>query len=311
MKKKSIAMATAALVAANSACVFAQSDNKVTKDETVYSILDENGDAIKNIVSDWIKSDTSLGSIKDVSKLTNIKNIKGDEQPTISGNDVRWNVSGDDLYYQGETNERLPIDVNIKYELNGKEVNPKEVKGQSGSFKITIKLKNNIKKTVTIDGEKRVIYTPFLAAGEIALDRDNFKDIETSTGVMLDEGSNASITFVSLPGLSESLDLSKDMNDYLNLKDEIVITGNTTNFQIPTIMFAVTSDITGTLEDIDEDNDGGEKASKPENNQESDAETRGNEASPATGDSFSPVLAGIIAVLALAAAAAVTLRKRI
>ena len=115
MKKKSIAMATAALVAANSACVFAQSDNKVTKDETVYSILDENGDAIKNIVSDWIKSDTSLGSIKDVSKLTNIKNIKGDEQPTISGNDVRWNVSGDDLYYQGETNERLPIDVNIKY----------------------------------------------------------------------------------------------------------------------------------------------------------------------------------------------------
>ncbi|MDY2736914.1 MAG: hypothetical protein SOV48_13150, partial [Intestinibacter sp.] len=241
MKNKSIALATVALVAANSTCAFAaQTDKKVTKDETVYSILDENGDAMKNIVSDWIKSDTSLGSIKDISNLQNIRNIKGDEQPTISGNDVRWNVSGDDLYYQGETNEKLPIDVNIKYELNGKEVNPKEIKGQSGSFKITIKLKNNIKKTVTIDGEKRIIYTPFLAAGEIALNRDNFKDIETSAGIMLDEGNNASITFVSLPGFSESLDLSKDMNDYLNLKDEIVITGNTTDFQVPTIMFAVT-----------------------------------------------------------------------
>ena len=256
MKKKSIAMATAALVVANSACAFAaQNDKKVTKDETVYSILDENGDVMKNIVSDWIKSDTSLGSIKDVSKLTNIKNIKGDEKPSISGNDVKWNVSGDDLYYQGETDERLPIDVNIKYELNGKEVNPKDVKGQSGSFKITIKLKNNIKKTVKIDGKQRVIYTPFLAAGEMALDRDNFKDIETSAGIMLDEGSNASITFVSLPGLSDSLDLSEDMNDYLDLKDEIVITGNTTDFKVPTIMFAVTSDITDTLEDMDEDMD--------------------------------------------------------
>ena len=72
---------------------------------------------------------------------------------------------------------------------------------------------------------------------------------------MLDEGSNASITFVSLPGLSQSLDLSDDLNSYLNLKDEMVITGNTTNFKVPTIMFAVTSDITSTLEDIDDDMD--------------------------------------------------------
>ena len=78
IKKKSIALATVALVAANSTCVFAQNDKKITKDETVYSLLDENGNVTKNIVSDWIKSDSSLGNIQDVSKLTNIKNIKGD-----------------------------------------------------------------------------------------------------------------------------------------------------------------------------------------------------------------------------------------
>ena len=43
IKKKSIALATVALVAANSTCVFAQNDKKITKDETVYSLLDENG----------------------------------------------------------------------------------------------------------------------------------------------------------------------------------------------------------------------------------------------------------------------------
>ena len=255
IKKKSIALATVALVAANSTCVFAQNDKKITKDETVYSLLDENGNVTKNIVSDWIKSDSSLGNIQDVSKLTNIKNIKGDEKPTISGDSVNWSISGDDLYYQGESTEKLPVNVSIKYELNGKEVNPKDIKGKSGDFKITIKLKNNIKKSVKIDGKTRIIYTPFLAAGEVLLDRDNFKDIETSAGTMLDEGSNASITFVSLPGLSQSLDLSDDLNSYLNLKDEMVITGNTTNFKVPTIMFAVTSDITSTLEDIDDDMD--------------------------------------------------------
>ena len=47
-------------------------------------VLDENGNVTKNIVSDWIKSDSSLGNIKDVSKLTNIKNIKGNEKPSIN-----------------------------------------------------------------------------------------------------------------------------------------------------------------------------------------------------------------------------------
>ena len=89
IKKKSIALATVALVAANSTCAFAaKTDTKVTKDETVYSILDENGNVTKNIVSDWIKSDSSLGNIKDVSKLTNIKNIKGNEKPSINGDNV-------------------------------------------------------------------------------------------------------------------------------------------------------------------------------------------------------------------------------
>ena len=51
--------------------------------------------------------------------VTNIKNIKGDEKPTISGDSVNWSISGDDLYYQGESTEKLPDNVSIKYELNG------------------------------------------------------------------------------------------------------------------------------------------------------------------------------------------------
>ena len=53
--------------------------------------------------------------------------------------------------------------------------------------------------------------------------RDNFKDIKTSTGALLDDGSHSAITFVSIPGFKESLDLDSKYSSYLNLKDEIVI----------------------------------------------------------------------------------------
>ncbi len=250
LKNKSVALATVVLMLGNSSCVFA--DSNINKDETVYSILDENGNVDKNIVSAWINSSSSLGTIHDVSSLSNIKNVKGDEKPEINGDKITWNVEGDDLYYQGQTNKNLPINVSIKYELNGQEVNPQDIQGKSGKFKITLSLKNNESREVTIRGKNRTIYVPFITASEIILNRDNFKDIKTSTGALLDEGSNAAITFVSIPGFKESLDLDSKFSNYLNLKDEIVIEGNTTSFETPTIMIAATSDVSKYLEDIDE-----------------------------------------------------------
>ena len=253
IKNKSVAIATIVFMLGNSSCVFA--DNNINKDEIVYSILDENGNVDKNIVSAWINSSSALGTIHDISSLSNIKNVKGDEKPEINGSKLTWNVSGDDLYYQGETNKNLPISVNIKYELNDQEITPKDIQGKTGKFKITLSLKNNESREVYINGKSRTIYVPFITASEIMLKRDNFKDIKTSTGALLDDGSHSAITFVSIPGFKESLDLDSKYSSYLNLKDEIVIEGNTTGFETPTIMIAATSDVSKYLEDIDEDTD--------------------------------------------------------
>ena len=251
IKNKYVALATVVLMLGNTSCIFA--DSNINKDETVYSILDENGNVNKNIVSAWINSSSTLGTIHDVSNLNNIKNIKGDEKPKINGDKVTWNIKEDDLYYEGESNKQLPINVNIKYELNGKEVNPKDIQGQSGKFKITLTLKNNESRHVTVNGKDRTIYVPFVTASEIILNRDDFKDIKTSTGTLLDEGSNAAITFVSIPGFKESLNLDSKLSSYLKLKDKIVIEGNTTSFEMPSIMIAATSDVSKYLEDVDSD----------------------------------------------------------
>ena len=51
-----------------------------TKDETVYSKLDQNGNNYDTIVNDHIKNEKEEEIIKDVSDLLNIENINGEEK---------------------------------------------------------------------------------------------------------------------------------------------------------------------------------------------------------------------------------------
>ena len=56
----------------------------VKKDETVYVTLDSSGNVEERIVSDWLSAENKNSEIKDKSELTNIKNLKGNEEPKIS-----------------------------------------------------------------------------------------------------------------------------------------------------------------------------------------------------------------------------------
>lgn len=51
-----------------------------TKDETVYSKIDSNGNKYNTIVSDHIVNSKQEKLINDISDLANIKNINGDEE---------------------------------------------------------------------------------------------------------------------------------------------------------------------------------------------------------------------------------------
>ena len=87
------------------------------KDETVYVILDENGKPTSNIVSDKISSDEVLGEFEDKSSLSNIKNVKSDETAKINGETLKWNVNSNELYYEGNSEKELPLNIEIKYEF--------------------------------------------------------------------------------------------------------------------------------------------------------------------------------------------------
>lgn len=218
------------------------SASEINKDESVYVNLNSEGKVTKETVTNWVHTDEGDLNINDKSSLNNIENIKGDEEPTKDGENLKWNIKGSDLYYKGETNKELPIDVNIKYYLDDKEIKGEDLIGKSGKFKMEMELKNKSSKEVDISGEKRKIYTPIITASVVTLPVDKFKDIKVNSGEIISEGNNNIVAFASVPGLKESLNLKDDTLD-LDLEEKLVIEGNVENFELGPIMITATSEM--------------------------------------------------------------------
>ena len=208
-----------------------------TKDETVYSKMDSNGKNYKTIVSTHIKNTENADLINDLSDLLNVKNTSGDETYTQDGNKFVWNANKNDIYYQGESSKELPIECNVKYELDGKELSASEIAGKSGKVKITLQYTNKEERTVDINGKKVKMYVPFVVVAGAIIENENARNIEVSSGKVVDDGSKTVVVGMAMPGLQESLGLS---DDEVEIPSNVEITMDATNFETSSIMSYVT-----------------------------------------------------------------------
>ena len=242
---------------------FASSKKKstVSKEEPVYATLDANGGVTDVIVSDWLKNSGQVDSVKDSSTLKDITNTKGNEKFTQSGDSLTWDTSKSDIYYQGTAEKsELPVGMQITYKLDGEEVSPKDIVGKSGKLEMTIKYSNTSKKQVTVAGEKKDIYTPFLMATGMILPVDKFDNIDIDNGKGLSEGENNIVIAYGMPGLSESLDLKNvDLGDDVDvdtdelndkITDSVKITADVKDFSMSQTYTVATADL---FKDIDID----------------------------------------------------------
>ena len=208
-----------------------------TKDETVYSKMDSNGKNYKTIVSTHIKNTENADLINDLSDLLNVKNTSGDETYTQDDNKFVWNANKNDIYYQGESSKELPIECNVKYELDGKELSASEIAGKSGKVKITLQYTNKEERTVDINGKKVKMYVPFVVVAGTIIENENARNIEVSSGKVVDDGSKTVVVGMAMPGLQESLGLS---DDEVEIPSNVEITMGATNFETSSIMSYVT-----------------------------------------------------------------------
>ena len=54
-----------------------------------------------------------LDKIKDLTNLDNLKLIKGNATFTKDLNNVTWNANKEDIYYTGETDKEIPVNLSL------------------------------------------------------------------------------------------------------------------------------------------------------------------------------------------------------
>ena len=228
MKKLNLAVLTVAML--SPLCVFAN-----TKNETVYSKIDENGNVISTTVNEQIKNTKKLDTIEDYTELEDILNISSNDEITKLNKNISINAFGKDVFYQGTSKKSLPIGINIKYYLDGKEESLDNILGKSGKIKIIIDFTNNEKHNALVNGKQETMYTPFLVTMGTMLD-SNVTNIKINNGKVVASGNKNMVVGISSPYLNRSLNINE-----LSTLNTLTLSYETDNFKLPTMYFVATN----------------------------------------------------------------------
>ena len=208
--------------------------NALTKNETVYSKLNADGSVKKTVVSEYLKNTDE--TINDVTNLKNILNLNGTEKYKLEGTNLVWDAKGKDIYYQGETEEQLPVSLEITYQLDGKDIKLDDLLGKKGNVTINLKYTNSDSHVVNVNGTNTKLYTPFVVTTGTIISNENNSNITVTNGKVISNGKNSFVVGVTSPGLYESLD-AESLKNF----DTVTINFDTTKFELSSIYSAVSS----------------------------------------------------------------------
>lgn len=227
--------------------------SKDGKDETVYVVADSTGAAQNVIVSEHLMNAKGAKTIQDESELKDIENVNGYEKFTQNGTKLTWDANGNDIYYRGTTDKKLPVDVKVSYKLDGKDISPEDLAGKDGKVTIRFDYTNNEKQTIKIGDEEQEVSVPFAMISGVILPDDHFSDVEVTNGRVLSEGKNNVIMGMAFPGLKESINVDKLKEDAVDddakkkiddvdIPEYVEITANAKDFQLDMTMTTAMSD---------------------------------------------------------------------
>lgn len=193
------------------------------KSETVYAVMDADGNTTDVSVSEWLKNEGKSNNLSDYSNLKNIKNTSGDEKMSRDGNKLVWAAKGKDIHYTGDYDGELPVKVKVSYYLNGTKVSADEIAGKKGNVKI--RFDYDINDSVKENGYS--LTRPYAIISAVVLSNDNFTNVTVNNGKAVNDGNSTAVVGIALPGMSDNLQI-----DELDIPDHVTINAKTTNFEI-------------------------------------------------------------------------------
>lgn len=194
---------------------------KIYDNENIYVLCNPYGEVKDTILVDWIrvKGEGAYEVIDPIKNLSQIRKVFGEGEIEIKDDKVIVKGNSKDIqdtYYRGNYSGELPFNINVKYYLNGKELNPNDIKGKSGKVKILIKGESKAK----INNE----IVPFLFVLTMSLDSSKVKEISLSKD-----------TKPQILGKRYQISLMT----ILDPKDEIFIEYTSENIELPELIISI------------------------------------------------------------------------
>jgi methyl-accepting chemotaxis protein len=219
-------------------------EKPVERTQTVYSILDWNGNPIETSVVNWLRVSGDVKvAITDNPELDKINILDSESEPERKDAKLIWNTDGnDDIYYTGETTKPLPVQIKTTFTQNGKVVKPEDV-GGSGELKVDISLTNNLSKQQTIswtegDQKKSItkqVFYPMTVMAQLAIEVKDFKEIVSDSAISLVVGGTARYTWTAFPKPDDSISFVIKSDKLILPELQISILPKTPAFELPTI----------------------------------------------------------------------------
>ena len=174
------------------------------KEEVIYVMTDAEGNVENvNVVNIFGKGDvTDYGDYSSVKMLTSTESI------TQDGDKITFSTGKDKVYYQGTLEDaQIPWNIEITYTLDGKEVSPEELAGQSGALKIHILITENSKADSTF-------YDNYALQAAFTLDTAKCENIVAEGATLANVGADKQISYTVLPGKGLDAEITADVVDF-------------------------------------------------------------------------------------------------
>ncbi|MEI3245509.1 MAG: hypothetical protein V8S26_05075, partial [Lachnospiraceae bacterium] len=222
------------------------------KTESVHVKAKPDGTPEEITVDVTLKNPGGSGAILDKTSLTDIKNTQGDEEYTQqSDGTLLWENKGANISYKGTGTEKLPVKVHLTYYLDGKEIAPEKLAGQSGKLKIRFDYENTTSQTIYVDGKNVNVKVPFVMLFALFLDEDTASNISVENGKVVDLDGQQVVIGYAMPGLADSLKLADfEPTEDVDIPEYVEVTADVTDFSMD---FTATVASTGVFSELDTD----------------------------------------------------------
>lgn len=202
--------------------------DSVADSETVYAICDASGRVTKTVVVDWLHlTGEGLLEVADPAPgAAALTSLTEGFAPKLDGGTVRGSVESSgqaDVFYRVETKAALPLEISVRYELDGTEVAPEDLAGKSGRLSITLTAHNRLERRETVTYEdgagaersEEVTYSvPLLCIPQFKIDGTRMTVVEAPENAQIAvTGSTATYAVPMMPTPDASMTLVLDARD--------------------------------------------------------------------------------------------------